>query len=292
MNYEAMNNQQSINLPWLLKMAWRDSRRNRSRLLLFVSSIILGIAAMVAIYSLGDNMSYEIDRQAASLLGADLEISSNKQVSPAVRKMADSLGDQRSEQQSFTSMIYFPKGEGTRLVQVRALSGGYPYYGNLETVPSSAGQTFRNGQAALVDQTVLLQFNATPGDSIKIGNVSFVIAGTLMSAPGQTGLSASVAPVVYIPLKWVEQTGLSQKGSRINYRFYFKFREGVNMDKLMKNLQPRLETERLNYDTVESQKEDTSRSLTDLAQFLSLISFIALLLGCIGVASAIHIYVR
>ena len=61
-------------------MAWRDSRRNRSRLMLFVSSIILGIAAMVAIYSLGDNMSEEVDRQAASLLGADLMIGSNKQV--------------------------------------------------------------------------------------------------------------------------------------------------------------------------------------------------------------------
>ena len=32
--------------------------------------------------------------------------------------------------------------------------------------------------------------------------------------------------------------------------------------------------------------------MTDLTQFLSLVSFIALLLGCIGVASAIHIYVR
>jgi putative ABC transport system permease protein len=273
-------------------MAWRDSRRNRSRLFLFVSSIILGIAAMVAIYSLRDNMSYEIDRQAASLLGADLEISSNKELSPATRKMADSLGEQRSEQQTFTSMIYFPKGEGTRLVQVRALSGAFPYYGNLETIPVSAGRDFRNEQAALVDQTVLLQFNAKVGDSVKIGNVSFVIAGTLVSAPGQTGLAASVAPVVYIPLKWVEQTGLSQKGSRINYRFYFKFNNGVNMEKLVKNIGPRLEKEGLNYDTVESQKEDTSRSLVDLTKFLSLISFIALLLGCIGVASAIHIYVR
>ncbi len=273
-------------------MVWRDSRRNRSRLLLFVSSIILGIAAMVAIYSLGDNMSYEIDRQAASLLGADLEISSNKQVSPGIRKMADSLADRRSEQQSFTSMIYFPKNEGTRLVQVRALNGEFPYYGELETLPSSAGRSFRNAQAALVDQTVMLQFNVQVGDTVKIGNVNFVIAGTLVSAPGQTGLSASVAPVVYIPLKYIEQTGLSQKGSRINYRFYFKFNQAVNMEELMKNIEPRLEKEGLNYDTVESQKEDTSRSLTDLTQFLALISFIALLLGCIGVASAIHIYVR
>ena len=287
-----MNKQSGLNFPWLLKMAWRDSRRNRSRLLLFVSSIILGIAAMVAIYSLGDNMSDEIDKQAASLLGADLEISSNKQISPGIRKMADSLGDRRSEQQSFSSMIYFSKNEGTRLVQVRALNGEYPYYGVLETVPASAGRSFRNGQAAFVDQTVMLQFNAQVGDTVKIGNLNFVIAGTLMSAPGQTGLSASVAPVVYIPLQWLEQTGLSQKGSRINYRVYFKFDQAVNMEELVNKIEPRLEREGLNYDTVESQKEDTVRSLRDLTQFLALISFIALLLGCIGVASAIHIYVR
>lgn len=287
-----MNQKNGLQFPWLLKMAWRDSRRNRSRLFLFISSIILGIAAMVAIYSLGDNMSDEIDRQAAALLGADLEISSNKQVSPAIRKMADSLGDRRSEQQSFTSMIWFPKNEGTRLVQVRALSGEFPYYGALETVPASAGRLFRKEQAALVDQTVMLQFNAKVGDTVKLGNLHFVIAGALVSAPGQTGLSASVAPVVYIPLQYLEQTGLSQKGSRISYGFYYKFDKAVNMDELVNTIKPRLETEGLNYDTVESQKEDTVRSLRDLTQFLALISFIALLLGCIGVASAIHIYVR
>lgn len=287
-----MNQKRGLYISWLLKMAWRDSRRNRSRLFLFVSSIILGIAAMVAIYSLGDNMSDEIDRQAAALLGADLEISSNKQMSEPIQKMADSLGDRRSEQQSFTSMIYFPKDEGTRLVQVRALSGEFPYYGSLETIPAAAGRSFRKMQAALVDQTVMLQFNAKVGDTVKLGNLQFVIAGTLLSAPGQTGLSASVAPVVYIPLQYLPQTGLSQKGSRINYRYFFKFDQQVNMEKLVERIEPRLEKEGINYDTVESQKEDTVRSLRDLTQFLALISFIALLLGCIGVASAIHIYVR
>ena len=287
-----MDLKRGLNFSWLLKMAWRDSRRNTSRLLLFVSSIIVGIAAMVAIYSLGDNMHDEIDRQAATLLGADLEISSNKQMSPAIRKMADSLGDRRSEQQSFTSMIYFDKNEGTRLVQVRALGGEFPYYGALETVPAEAGVSFRNSQSALVDQTMMLQFDAKPGDTVRIGNLGFAIAGTLMGAPGQTGLSASVAPVVYIPLQYLEHTGLSQKGSRINYRYFFKFDKAINMKALMDDLEPRLDAEGLNYDTVESQKEDTIRSLRDLTRFLSLISFIALLLGCIGVASAIHIYVR
>ena len=88
-----MKEKQILNIPWLLKMAWRDSRRNRSRLMLFISSIILGIAALVAIYSLRDNMRQEVDRQAASLLGADLEISSNKQPSDSIRKLASTLGD-------------------------------------------------------------------------------------------------------------------------------------------------------------------------------------------------------
>lgn len=287
-----MNEKSSLNFLWILKMAWRDSRRNRSRLLLFVSSVILGIAAMVAIYSLGDNMRQDIDRQAASLLGADLRISSNKQLSESIKKLADSLGDRRSEERGFTSMIYFQKNPGTRLVQVRALGGEYPYYGDLETMPVTAGKLFRKAQSALVDQSLMLQYNAQVGDTVRVGNMGFVIAGSLVSAPGQTGLAASVAPIVYIPLQYLEETGLSQKGSRINYTFYFRFDRGVDMEKLMNKIRPQLEKENLNYDTIESQKEQTSRSLADLTEFLALVSFIALLLGCIGVASAIHIYVR
>ena len=274
-------------------MAWRDSRRNRSRLLLFVSSIILGIAALVAIYSLGDNMRQEIDRQAAALLGADLEISGNKEPAADILQMVDSAGGrQRSEERSFTSMVYFPKNGGSRLIQVRALSGDFPYYGDLETSPVAAARSFRTGQQALVDQTLMLQFNAQNGDSVRVGNINFAIAGTLEGAPGQTGLSASVAPIVYIPLSYLEETGLSHKGSRINYKSFFKFGKNVEIEKVVDKVKPRLEKEGLNYDTVESQKEDTNRSLRDLTQFLALVSFIALLLGCIGVASAIHIYVR
>ena len=281
-----------VSFYWILKMAWRDSRRNRSRLVLFISSIILGIAAMVAIYSLGDNMRKEIDDQAATLLGADLELRSNRKVSEDISRLVDSIGDRRSEERDFTSMIYFIKNGGTRLVQVRALSGDFPYYGSLETEPSTAAQSFRNKKSALVDQTLLLQYNAKAGDSIRLGTMNFVIEGSLISAPGQTGIAASVAPLVYIPLQYHEQTGLEQKGSRIGYTFFFKFDKAVDVNALVESIEPRLIKEGINYDTVESQREDVSRSLTDLMQFLSLISFIALLLGCIGVASAIHIYVR
>src|SRR5665647_1356797 len=111
----------SLNIPWLIKMAWRDSRRNRSRLFLFVSSIILGIAALVAIYSFDYNLRQDIDSQAKTLLGADLAIGSNKPVSANIQKLLDSLGDKNAQERTFASMIYFPKNQGTRLVQILSL---------------------------------------------------------------------------------------------------------------------------------------------------------------------------
>jgi putative ABC transport system permease protein len=161
-----INNKMPVKVGWLFKMAWRDSRRSRSRLFLFISSIILGIAALVAIYSFGDNLRKDIDTQAAGLLGADLAISSNKPISVEMQKLLDSIGDERSQQRSFASMVYFPKSKGTRLVQVKALEGDFPYYGSLETIPVRAGKEFRKSQAVIVDKTLMLQFNALVGDSL------------------------------------------------------------------------------------------------------------------------------
>jgi len=129
-----------INIPWLFTMAWRDSRRNRSRLLLFISAIIFGIAALVAIYSFRYNLENDINSQAATLIGADLAISSSKAPDATIQPLLDSLGDRKSQERTFVSMVYFPKNSGTRLVQVHALQGDFPYYGSLETVPVAAGQ--------------------------------------------------------------------------------------------------------------------------------------------------------
>jgi putative ABC transport system permease protein len=287
-----MNNRKGLQLKWLVQMAWRDSRRNRSRLFLFVSSILLGIAALVAIYSLSDNLDDEIDKQAASLIGADLQIGGNRPPGEEILKLVDSLGDRKSVEQSFASMIYFTKTEDVRLVQVKAIEGEFPYYGSLDTEPVSAAQSFRTNQQALVDQTLMVQFNAKVGDTINLGNLSFTIAGSLLKAPGQTGFSASVSPAVYIPLQYLEGTGLSQKGSRISHRYFFKYDRPVDMKKLIEKIEPRLDEDGYSYDTIETKKEDSSRAFSDLTRFLSLVGFIALLLGCIGVASAIHIYIK
>lgn len=281
-----------MNFPWLLKMAWRDSRKNLSRLVLFVSSIILGIAALVSIFALGDSLSAEIDNQAAALIGADLEISTNKPIPKNIQQLIDSIPGERAEQRSFASMVYFPRTNGTRLIQVRALEGNFPFYGAIETIPQTASRQFQQKRTALVDRSLMLQFNVKVGDSVRLGNTAYIIEGEVTGVPGQTGLSASVAPVVFIPLETLSATGLEQKGSRISTNYFFKTPSTLSVNTMMESMGPRLRQSGLNYDTITSKKEETARSFQDLARFLSLIGFIALLLGCIGVASAIHIYIR
>ncbi len=284
-----------LNFRWLMRMAIRDSRKNKSRLLLFISSIVLGIAAMVAVSSFRDNLTKDIDRQAAALIGADLVIDSRKDWSDSSLKVIDSLKDlsvQYAEEKNFVSMAFFKKSGGSRLVQIRGLTGEYPFYGEIKTVPENATNLFQKKNSVLVDKTLMLQFDAQVGDSVQIGNSTFRIEGELIQAPGQTGISSAVAPAVFLPLNTLDATGLLQKGSRINYLFYFQFSDNVKSHQLAESLDDRFENEGLDAESVQMRKERTGRSFGDLAKFLSLVGFIALLLGCIGVSSAVQIYIR
>src|SRR5690606_40663317 len=114
----------------------------------------------------------------------------------------------------------------------------YPFYGKLETLPLEAESTFRkSGKKALVEKSLMPLFNAEIGDSIKIGEVTFVIEGELQKVPGQTGIAATVAPAVFIPMDYVEETGLVQFGSRIRYERYYLFGEGVDVEEIIKPYQ-------------------------------------------------------
>ena len=276
---------------WILKMVFRDIRKNISRLLLFVSSIVVGIAALVAISSFGENLTQDIDNQAKELLGADLVLKNNQPV--GVNQQLDSLAIEMAAEVNFASMVAFPQTGASRLTQVRALEGNFPFYGKLETIPFGGEASFRQGgKKALVQKALLAQFNAQVGDFIKVGNVDFEVVGELQAVPGQTGITATVAPTVYIPMEYLTETGLVQYGSRVNYNRYFLFDENVDVEALIKPFEDQWEIDRVDADTVEDRKRSTGRSFANLSNFLSLVAFIALLLGCVGVASAVNVFVK
>ncbi len=273
-------------------MAWRDSRASRRRLLLFSTSIVLGIAALVAISSFGKSLKNAIDEQAKSLLGADLALGSRANFSAEDEKLFESLGGEQAREIDFSSMIYFPKGQGTRLVNVRALSGGFPFYGKLEAEPAATLAAFRAGQGALLEESLLIQYGAEVGDLIRLGTLTTYISGSLRKVPGETLAMATIAPRVYLPMADLARTGLLRQGSMARYRAYFKFPPTVNVKRLVNRIEPELNRHRIASSTVETRKKDLGRSMDNLYDFLNLAGFIALLLGGVGVASAIHVHIK
>ncbi|WP_167966402.1 ABC transporter permease [Saonia flava] len=273
-------------------MAWRDGKASGKRLVLFMASIILGIAAVVSIQSFSNNLKENITIQSKALMGADFVIDSEQLPNEKVQRIIDSLGGQNAREVNFVSMVAFPNSGATKFMQVRGIEGGYPFYGTLMTKPISAGKKYQRNNGALVDGTVLLQYNVKVGDSIKIGNSVFPILGTLLSVPGSTGIGASFAPSVLIPFHSVEGTGLLQKGSRIDYNYYFVAKPEQDLELLNETVDPILDAERADMDTHTETSERLGRRYENVGRFLNLVAFIALLLGCVGVASSVHIYIK
>jgi putative ABC transport system permease protein len=274
--------------------AWRDSRTARRRLLLFVASAALGVAALVAIRSFADSLEAAVADQARALTGADLTIETRRGFTPEAAALFDSLaqahpGAQATEY-AFASMAYFPSTGGARLTEIRALAGGYPFYGSIETTPADAAATYQERGEALVDASLLLQYEVAPGDSVRVGQRTYRIAGQIDEIAGQTGVGAFVGPRVYVPLAALDTT-LVGFGSRVEYRRHFQL-DGADPEAVRAEIEPRLEALSLRADTPAEAQEDWNDALGDLGRFLSLVGFVALLLGGIGVASAITVYVR
>lgn len=274
-------------------MAWRDSRTARRRLVLFSLSIVLGVAALVAIGSFSANLRQAIDDQSKGLLGADLAVTSRSAVTPEAQAFLDGLGGEQAKETTFSSMVVFPSaGNQTRLITVRALEGGYPFYGVVKTNPADGFARLPQGDAVVVEETLLRQFGLKAGDPLKLGEKTFTIAGGLEQLPGDSAAVATLSPRVLVARSALAETGLMGRGSLVRHRAYFKFGPERDVERFVADNRARFRELRLSVDTVEERRRELGQSLQNVQGFLSLVGFVALVLGAIGVASAIHVYVR
>src|SRR5207249_6464614 len=104
-------------MPFVLSMAWRESRASFRRMALLVASIAVGVAALVAISSFTDSLQESVREQARSLLGADLSLGSAGRFSPrAEDELEKIVGEARGTGVArvvrFPSMAYVPRTTG------------------------------------------------------------------------------------------------------------------------------------------------------------------------------------
>ncbi len=277
---------------WVWLMAWRDARHNFSRLLLFTASLVTGIAAVVALDSFSHTMQNDIDRNAKELIGADLVVNGDRAFGGEILTVFDSTKLEQASEADMASMVLFLNSGQSRLIRLVAFSGPFPFYGEIETLPLDAYEKVKTGRYAMMDETLASQFVVSSDDSIRVGNTVFKVAGVVKNIPGGGGIMASFTPSVYISLSELDSTGLVQYGSRVNYKRFFKTTSDAETEDLIKILKPTLKRLGYRYDTVQERKEGLGEGFLSIYRFFSLLAFVALILGCIGVASSVHIYAR
>ena len=126
----------------------------------------------------------------------------------------------------------------------------------------------------------------------RLATLTLPIVGSLLKVPGDNELFASLAPRVFLRMEKLQATGLLGESSLARYRRYIRFDSDAALQKAVSQMRDGREELQLRYDTVEERKGELGESLRNLYRFLNLVGFIALLLGAIGIASAIQVHVR
>lgn len=279
----------------VLRLAAREARASWRRFLVLIAAVAIGVAALVAINGFTANLRDSVRARSRALLGADLRLQSRSELTPPVERVVDSLtaaGAEAARITFFGAMGWVPRTDGTRPVNVTAVEGRYPFYGDVTTEPADRWTALDTGRVALVDPALLTALGARVGDSLALGEARFAIAGALFNFPGDVGLGSAFSPRVVIPARYVGETELLQFGSRAQYAAYFRLPAPGDADAVADRIRPAMREARTSVRSAGEDQEQLGRALGRLTSYLGLVALVALLLGGLGVASAVHVFLR
>ena len=138
---------------------------------------------------------------------------------------------------------------------------------------------------------MLLRLKTHVGGNLRLGGQDFRIAARLVSEPDRLTGSINVGPRVMISRQGLDRTGLISLGSRAAQRYLFVLPPAGPDVQQVRNILKRAFPEGLIADYRETHPIIT-RGLERSTTFLSLISLIALIVGALGVATAMHAHLQ
>jgi len=285
-----------VNRRFVAAMVRHEARSARRRFLLYGGSMALGIAALVALQGTRGSVRDAVDARSRGLLGADVRLESRAPFEGEAAALLDELEALAEEPAAFVtrfgSMGLAPASGRTRLLDVHAVDPAYPFYGTVRTDPPDLWRALQAEEPlALVDPSVLVQLDVPLGEVLELGALRLRVIGTLRRTPGTSGLRTSVAPRVFIARRHVAATGLVQRSSLVDHHAYLRVAPEV-LEPWLDEHRPALDAAHVREDTVAETQRDASRSFAALTRSLGLVGLTALLLGGIGVAAGVRVWVR
>jgi len=189
------------------------------------------------------------------------------------------------------------------LVSLKAVDPAeYPYYGVAELDPAMSLQQALDGDSAVVAEEFLIRLNAHVGQKLRLGGRDFRISAVLEQEPDRMTSGAGMGPRVMISQVALERTGLLAPGSRASQRLLIKLPDHPTTGIAGKSataVDPVAMRKQLEDALPDAQVMDfregnpaLSQGLENSTAILSLICLVAMVLGAIGVAMAMHAHLE
>jgi putative ABC transport system permease protein len=281
-------------LSWrtALRIAWRELRASRARFLFVVLAVAVGVGSLTGVRGFSRSFRHMLLAEARTLMAGDITIRVFAMPSPEQQEVLDGLAARGVRRTWITETVTMASSAGMPdpvLISVKAVDpAAYPYYGQVKLNPPRPLRAALDANSVVVSDDLLMRLNVRTGDMLHIGGQDFRIAGVVTAEPDRMTGSLNVGPRVMVTRAGLDRTGLIGVGSRAAERYLFALpaKNGPDVSQVRAVLRQAFPE-----GTISDYREThpiITRGLERATTFLSLIALIALVIGAMGVASAMH----
>jgi putative ABC transport system permease protein len=278
-----------------VKIAWREARASSVKFLFVVLAVAAGVGSLTGVRGFSRAFHDMLLSQARNLMAADMTVRVFQLPTPEQTAVLDQLsksGVRRTWITETLSMAAASSSPAPMLVSVKAVDPKvYPFYGEIRLDPPGSLAQRLTASTVAVSDDVMLRMHLKAGDTLRLGGQPFTIVGRVASEPDRMLGSLNVGPRVMITRGGLDRAGLMLPGSRAAERFLFRLDPGAppiaRVRRQLKNAFP--EAQIADYrETHPAITQGLDRATT----FLSLVSLITLIVGALGVASAMNAHLQ
>lgn len=291
----------SLSLRTAGRIASRETRSSMTKFLFVVLAVAAGVGALAGVRGFSQSFRSTLTDESRTVMAADLTArqfvaASDEQVAEldalAARGVDRTLITETISMASSAMVPIDSEAATPALVSIKAVDPSkYPYYGDVKLDPPMRLSDALAGDSAVVGEDLLIRLHLKIGDKLRVGTDQVRVSAVVIHEPDRMSGSMNVGLRMMMSRDAFAHTGLMQLGSRAANRFLFKLAPGAPPVAEVRRTLRRTLPGALIADFRESNPIIT-RGLDRATTFLSLVSLIAMIVGALGVAMAMHAHLQ
>ncbi len=274
----------------IFKLAIKDITRNPRLIFFFILNLSLGLGAFVSLQSFNKAINAELSANQKNILSADLAISARRKITDnELSQIKELLPKDSKISHGYDFFAMMSLNGQSRLVSVKAIDSNFPLYGELEMSQGKTSKHLNLGEIWLY-QEFQSQMQAQSNQRAQLGNKTFIIRDFIYRDQTQTFRAGNLAPRVFILNSDLESTGLLKFGSTFSENYFFSWEQNTDSELIYKNVLNIIKDPQLSVTTAKMAGEGAGKQVAYLADYLGLVSIVAVLLSLLGAAYIFRLY--